>query len=120
MTKTIRNALIGWGVITSTIILQFIWLYSRHGLDGFEAFMQPAAYTHIPIALTSAAMIWTLAGLFLWLIFTGRLTKANSLSWAGFFSVAVLYINVLRERIHYGGDIDYYIQAAFAIADGKR
>ena len=87
MTKTIRTALIGWGVITGTIILQFIWLYSQHGFDGFEAFMQPAAYTHIPIALTSAAMIWTLAGLFLWLLSTGRLNRANSLSWAGFLAL---------------------------------
>jgi hypothetical protein len=119
MTKTIRNALIGWGVITSLIIFQFIWLYSRHGLKGFAAFMQQSAYTHIPIALASAAMTWLLAGLFLWLIFTGRLTKATAITWAGFFSVAFLYINVLRERIRYG-DINYYIEAAFAMADGKR
>jgi hypothetical protein len=76
--------------------------------------MQEAVYTHIPIALTSAAMTWLLAGFLLWLLFTGRITKATSLRWAGFFALAFLYINVLRERVRYG-DIDYYTQAAFAL-----
>lgn len=118
MIKIIRNALIGWGVITGMIILQFIWLYSRYGLNGFAAFIQPAAYTNIPIALTSAAMIWTLAGFLLWLIFTGRITKTSALSWAGFFMAAFLYINVLRERMLYA-DVKAYVAAAFALIDGK-
>ena len=114
MTRTIRNALICWGSITGLIIFEFIWIYSRHGLAGFEAFMQEAPYTHIPITLASVALTWLLAGFLLWLILTGRITKATSLSWAGFFIIAFLYINILRERVRYG-DIDYYTQAAFAL-----
>jgi len=114
MTRIIRNALICWGIITGLIIFEFLWIYSRHGLRGFEAFMQEAVYTHIPIALASAAMTWLLAGVLLWLIFTGRITRATGLGWAGFFILAFLYINVLRERVRYG-DIDYYTQAAFAL-----
>ena len=114
MTRIIRNSLICWGIITGLIVFEFLWIYSRHGLGGFEAFMQEAVYTHIPIALTSAAMTWLLAGFLLWLIFTGRVTKATGLGWAGFFILALLYINVLRERVRYG-DIDYYTQAAFAL-----
>jgi hypothetical protein len=114
MTRIIRNILICWGIITGLIVFEFLWIYSRHGLRGFEAFMQEAVYTHIPIALASAAMTWLLAGFLLWLIFTGRITKATSLRWAGFFILAFLYINVLRERVRYG-DIDYYTQAAFAL-----
>jgi hypothetical protein len=117
MTRTIRNALIVWGAITGLIIFEFIWIYSRHRLAGFEAFMQEAVYTHIPITLASVAMTWLLAGFLLWLIFTGRLTKATTLSWAGFFMIAFLYINILRERVRYG-DIDYYTQAAFALVNG--
>jgi len=117
MTKAIRNALIGWGVITILIIFEFVWIYSRHGLDGFQAFMQEAVYTHIPITLASVAITWLLAGFLLWLIFAGKITKATVLSWAGFFAIAFLYLNILRERIRYG-DIDYYTQAAFAIIEG--
>ena len=114
MRITVRNALIGWGLITSLIIFQFIWIYSRHGFDGFDAFMQEGAYTHIPITLTSVFMIWLLIGLLLWLLSTNRITKSNILLWVGFFVLAFLYINILRERVRYG-DIDYYTQAAFAL-----
>jgi hypothetical protein len=114
MTRTVRNILIGWGSITLLIIFQFIWIYSRHGFAGFEAFMQEAVYTHIPITLASAAMTWLLAGFLLWLILAGKITKATGLTWAGFFLIAFLYLNVLRERVRYG-DIDYYTQAAFAL-----
>lgn len=118
MTKTIRSALIGWGMITGLILFEFIWIYSRHGWEGFQAFSQESVYTLIPIALASAALTWLLAGFLLWLIFTGRITKATGLTWAGFFILAFLYINILRERVKYG-DIDYYTQAAFALIKHK-
>ena len=118
MTRTIRSALIGWGAITALIVFEFIWIYSRHGFEGFQTFMQEAPYTNIPITLASVAMTWLLAGFLLWLILTGRITKATCLSWAGFFILAFLYINVLRERVRYG-DIDYYTQAAFALIKNK-
>ena len=63
-------------------------------------------------------MAWLLTGFLLWLIFTERITKNNVLTWAGFFIVAFLYINILRERVRYG-DIDYYTQAAFALINDK-
>ena len=118
MTRTIRNALIFWGAITGLIILEFIWIYRRHGLAGFDAFMQEAIYTHIPITLASVALTWLLAGFLLWLIFTGKITKATSLTWAGLFLIAFLYLNILRERVRYG-DIDYYTQAAFALVENQ-
>lgn len=99
MPKTIRYALIGWGFITTLIIAQFIWIYSRHGFAGFGAFMQEAIYTHIPITLTSVAITWLLAGFLLWLLSAGKITRETTLSWAGFFLIAFLYLNVLRERV---------------------
>lgn len=118
MTRAIRNVLICWGIVTGLIILEFVWIYSRHGLVGFQVFMQEAVYTHIPITLASVAMVWLLTGLLLWLILTERITKANGLTWAGFYIIAFLYLNILRERIRYG-DIDYYTQAAFALINDK-
>ena len=118
MTRSIRNTLIGWGLITALIIFQFLWTYSRHGVAGFDAFMQEAVYTHIPITLASVVITWLLAGFLLWLILAGKLTKGTSLKWAGFFLIAFLYLNVLRERVRYG-DIDYYTQAAFALVQNN-
>jgi len=114
MTRTVRTALTAWGFITAIILLQFVWVYTRHGFAGFEAFMQEAVYTHIPTTLASAALTWLLAGFLLWLILAGKITKETGLNWAGFFLIAFLYLNVLRERVRYG-DIDYYTQAAFAL-----
>jgi glycosyl transferase family 87 len=118
MTRTIRNALILWGVLTGLMIFEFVWIYSRHGLAGFKGFIQESPYTQIPITLTAVALTWLLAGLLLLLILTGNLTRATSLRWAGFFINAFLYINILRERVRYG-DIDYYTQAAFALIKNK-
>src|SRR5258706_16407091 len=111
MTRAVRIALIGWLVITFLIISESLWIYTRHGLDGFQAFMQESPYTNIPITLTAVAIVWCLAGLLLWLLFTGKITKTNMLSWTGFFIIALSYLNILRERVRYG-DIDYYIEAA--------
>ncbi|HSL42938.1 MAG TPA: glycosyltransferase family 87 protein [Anaerolineales bacterium] len=118
MPRAVRNALMFWGFITGLIILQFIWIYGRHGFDGFQTFMQEGAYTHIPITIAAVALTWLLVGFLLWLIYTGRLTKATGLTLGGFFIVGFLYINILRERVRYG-DIDYYTQAAFALVNNK-
>ena len=111
MTKATRNALILWAVITCLIVSESLWIYTRHGLDGFQAFMQEGPYTNIPITLASVAFTWLMAGFLLWLVSSGRLRRGNLLGWSGFFIVAFSYINMLRERVRYG-DIDYYIQAA--------
>jgi hypothetical protein len=118
MSKTLRNSLIVWGGITSLILLQFLWTYSRNGLAGFQNYLQEAVYTHVPITLASVFIFWMLVGLLLWLMLTGRITKASALTWAGFFAVGFLYLNILRERVRYG-DIDYYTQAAFALAQNQ-
>ncbi|MDQ2692819.1 MAG: glycosyltransferase 87 family protein, partial [Chloroflexota bacterium] len=117
MHRTIRVALLVWAVITAVVLLQFLWTYSRYGFGGFQAFMQEAVFTHIPITLASVILTWLLTGFLLWLLLSGKLYRATALTWAGFFLCAFLYLNVLRERVRYG-DIDYYTQAAFALVSG--
>ncbi len=114
MSRAIRNALICWGIVTFFVIAESVWIYARNGLDGFQSFMRESPYTNIPITLASVAIIWLLVGGLLWLIFAGRITKTSLLSWIGFFIIAISYLNILRERVRYG-DIDYYIEAAFAL-----
>lgn len=114
MTKVIHKTLNSWIAITVLIITQSIWIYTRNGLDGFQAYMQESPFTLIPLTLAAVGFVWLLAGLLLWQIHQGRINKANLFSWAGFFIVAISYLNILRERVRYG-DIGYYIEAAFAI-----
>lgn len=114
MTRAIRNALICWAAITLLIIVQSVWIYTRNGLNGFQAFMQESPFTYIPLTLASTAFVWILMGVFLWALQTNKITKTNLFSWAGFFIVAVSYLNILRERVRYG-DIGYYVEAAFKL-----
>jgi hypothetical protein len=114
ITKIFRNALAIWGVVTFLILAQCIWIYTRNGVNGFQAYVQESPFTFVPFALASAGFVWLLAGLLLWLIRSSRINKMNLFSWMGFFIVAISYLNILRERVRYG-DIGYYIEAAFKI-----
>ena len=114
MIRAIRNAWIGWITLTSLIILESLWIYTRNGLEGFQAFMQESPFTNIPITLASVTIAWGLTGFLLVLILKNRITKANLLTWSGFFLIAFSYVNILRERVRYG-DVEYYIEAAFSI-----
>ena len=83
MSKAVRNAFIAWIITSLLVIAETIYIYSRHGPDGFNAFMQQAPYTNIPITLASVAMIWLLAGWLLWLILAGKITRNTALAWSG-------------------------------------
>ncbi|MCC6261619.1 MAG: DUF2029 domain-containing protein [Anaerolineales bacterium] len=112
--KIIRTALWIWFGLTALIGFQCLWIILRNGSSGFQAYVQDSPLTYTPFALASAGWIWLLAGFALWLFYKNKITRNNLLSWAGFFLVAVSYLNILRERIRYG-DIGYYIEAALKL-----
>jgi len=90
-----------------------IWLW--RGADGFQVAIQRGPYTNLPVTLASVGITWLLGGLFLYLLSSKRIEANNALTWAGFFLVALVYLNLLRERPEYG-DVEYYIDAAFHLA----
>jgi hypothetical protein len=111
MTRAVRISFFVWIAITGLIAASAGWTYSRHGPDGFNYFIQDSPYTLQSITLLSVAITWLLAGFLLWQLQTGKIHTDNSWTWTGFYSVAFLYLNVLRERFRYG-DISYYTDAA--------
>lgn len=111
MTRAVRIAFFVWIAISGLIAALAGWTYSRHGLEGFNYFIQDSPYTLQSITLLSVAITWLLAGFLLWQLQTGKIQTENSWTWIGFYSVAFLYLNVLRERFRYG-DISYYTDAA--------
>jgi hypothetical protein len=115
MRKAFGYALAGWSIITFLVIVETIYIHAQHGMAGFAAFMQESPHTNVPVTLAAVALFWSLIGLLVWLLFRGKITKDTVLFWGGLFMVAFLYLNMLRERVRYG-DIDYYTQAAFALA----
>jgi len=107
-----------WGVLTILVIISLLGIWLWLGADGFETAIQRGPYTNLSTALASVAFTWLLGGLFLYLLSTGRLRADNALTWSGFFLVALVYLNLLRERTEYG-DIEFYVEAAFRLSAGE-
>lgn len=114
---TARRALLAWGILTILALASLLGIWLWRGAGGFETAIQRGPYTNLPTALASVGLTWLLAGLFLYLLSNGQLQTRNIFSWAGFFLVALVYLNLLRERTEYG-DIEFYVEAAFELAAG--
>jgi hypothetical protein len=68
--------------------------------------------------LAATALTWLCLGALLYLLRQGRINSSNALTVLGFFVVAFLYLNVLRERFRYG-DYAYYLEAATALLENR-
>ena len=74
-------------------------------------FVRTGPHSILEQNLMAALIVWLLFGLTIFLIHTEKLTRENTLTYAGFLLVSLLYINLLRERTEYG-DLEYYLDAA--------
>lgn len=115
---TAKRALFAWGVLTFLVLASLLGIWLWRGPGGFEVAIQRGPISNLPVTLASVAVTWLLGGLFLYLLSTKRLNTQNALTWVGFFLVALVYLNLLRERPEYG-DIEYYTRAALDLAAGK-
>jgi hypothetical protein len=113
-----RRALLAWGALTLLVLASLAGLWFWRGADGFELAIQRGPISSLPVTLAAVAMTWLLGGSFLFLLSSGKLDAQNALTWTGFFLVALVYLNLLRERPEYG-DIEYYTRAAFDLAGGN-
>ena len=111
MTRIARTALIFWAAITALVAASLLIIYLRWGIAGFSIFIQQWPLTDLPIVLVSAALTWLLAGFLLYRLANEKINSSNALTFAGFFLIAFVYLNVLSERFRYG-DYQYYLQAA--------
>jgi hypothetical protein len=116
--RTLSTPLAVWGGITLLILSSILLIGLRWGTEGFEIFVRQWIYTHLPTTLASVAITWFLAGVLTYLLAARKINAANALTWAGFFLIGFLYLNVLRERFRYG-DIDYYIQSATRLVENR-
>ncbi len=88
------------------------------GWGALARFVQEGPLTNLPPALTSVAIAWLLVGWALFRLRARPLAAEEALSLGGFLVVALLYLNLLRERLRYG-DIGYYLEAATRLQQGK-
>jgi hypothetical protein len=110
-----KRVLLTWGGLTILVLASLLGIWLWRGAAGFETAIHRGPFTNLPVTLASVAATWLLAGLFLYLLSTKRLDAKNGLTWACFFLVALVYLNLLRERHEYG-DVEYYVNAAFKLA----
>lgn len=115
---TTKRALLAWGVLTILVLASLLGIWLWRGPAGFEIAIQRGPYTNLQTALTSVAVTWLLAGFFIFLLSSGRIHSKNVFTYAGFFLVALVYLNLLRERTEYG-DVEYYINAALKLSAGQ-
>lgn len=116
--RAARHALLAWGALTLLVLASLAGLWFWRGAEGFELAIQRGPLSSLPVTLAAVTMTWLLGGSFLFLLSSGRIHAKNVFTYAGFFLVALLYLNLLRERPEYG-DIEYYTRAAFNLAGGK-
>ena len=112
------TTLLIWGVLTILVLASLLGIWLWRGPVGFETAIQRGPYTNLQTALTSVAITWLLAGFFIFLLSSGRIHSKNAFTYAGFFLVALVYLNLLRERTEYG-DVEYYINAALKLSAGQ-
>lgn len=118
MNRAARTALFLWALVSGLAAASWLWLHLWQDGRGLQVAVQRGPFTELTLALLSVAAAWTAAGLLLFLLALNRIHAGNALAWAGFFLIAFVYINLLRERPEYG-DIEYYARAALELHAGR-
>jgi len=107
-----------WVGLTLLISLSILVLVQWKGPHGLDIVLYKGPLSRLQITMSAVVMVWLEAGLFLFLLSSGRIRKDNAFTWAGFFLITLLYINLLRERTDYG-DAYSYIRGAQALIDDQ-
>jgi hypothetical protein len=113
-----RLLLITWHVASILFLLSSLAIYLLKGLQAFEILISDVSHSEYYITLLATLIVWLLAGVFVHMLHFGMFNTNNVILWGGFFIIALVYVNLLRERVAYG-DIDFYVEAAQALHKGK-
>jgi len=107
-----------WAGITILISVSILAIYQFKGQAGLNLILYTGPLSRLQITMSAVVMVWLEAGLFLFLLSTGRIRSVNVFTWAGFFLVTLIYINILRERTEFA-DAYSYIRGAQALIDDQ-
>jgi len=107
-----------WELISALVALSLALVFAWKGRGGFDVVLVTGPFSKFWLTFLSVLMVWLLGGLALWLVKNGLINSGNALTWAGFFTVSLLYLNLLRERLQYG-DLTAYILGATNLYNGQ-
>lgn len=109
--------LVAWHVISAVFLLSSLAAYLVKGWRAFDILISDVPHSDYYITLLATLIVWLLAGVFVHMLHFGMFNADNAILWGGFFIVALVYVNLLREQVKYG-DIDFYVEAAQALHKG--
>jgi len=89
------------------------------GRESLRRVAGTGPFSDIYVTMACVGIVWGLAGAMLVLLWKGWINRRNVLLVAGFFLVLLLYVNILRERGPYGGDVWAYWRAARQLSLGE-
>jgi hypothetical protein len=111
-------AWMAWEFLSVLVALSLALVYVWKGQDGFNVVLVTGPFSKFWLTFLSVLIAWLLGGLALWLVKNGYFNSGSALTWVGFFSVSLLYLNLLRERLQYG-DLTSYILGATNLYNGQ-
>ena len=115
--RTLRNVAIAWAGLTLLVVASSILAYLWRGASVFRLLFDNGPNSNPHVTLLSITLVWLLFGSAIGFLLVRGLTPDNLFPSACFFALALLYVNVLRERPNYI-DVGDYIQAASELAGG--
>lgn len=115
MTK--RAAILVWIALTAGMALQASLTWFGPPNQHLSGLMDPGPGSNPSITAAAVFLSWLVLGAALILLTSSRVTAARAIAVLCYVSLALLYINVMRERTYYG-DFDNYFSAAMHLRDG--
>lgn len=112
-----KSLLVAWHVISAVFLLSSLAVYLIKGWRAFDILISDVSHSDYYITLLATLIVWLLAGAFVHMLYFGMFNTDNMIPWGGFFIIALVYVNLLRERVNYG-DIDFYVEAAQSLHKG--
>jgi hypothetical protein len=113
-----RIAAVLWCFLTALVGIHFAVVELVLSPKAASRFVQEVAPYDPRATAVCVAVAWMLLGLFIAMLSLRKITPENVVAVSGFFLVAFLYVNVIRERAEFG-DLGDYMAAAMNLYNGE-
>ncbi len=113
-----RSGLCVYLAISAVALNYICTALSFQGYPGLRDVLRASPLSNFSLTLSTVVIAWLLIGSILVLLERRIVKRENLTLIAGFYFVAFLYLNFLRERPLYG-DVAVYIEAAYDLVTGQ-
>jgi len=104
--------------VTGLVAVSSLALYAGRGVKGLELLVQRGPLSIAEQTLACVAITWLAWGIALVLLKNPQIRAEHGAAIVCSVVLLLLYVNILRERMHYA-DVGDYIRAAYNLHDGQ-